>query len=319
MFRSLWSLPLFRLAGLRVRADLFLLAYIASELARAGLVDRALLGPTLAAMGILFLSLLLHEIGHVTAARREGGEASEIVLWPLGGFADLRLPHAPGPHFRTALAGPAVNLLLAGLGFALMRIQGHALDFAGVLPWKALPLGTGPWWQLCLVQTNLTLALFNLIPAFPLDGGQALRAGLWNRHGFQAGTLAAVRLGKGVAVLLGVVGLTTRSLMLILIAILNFVACEQERLALAFGTRDGDDWGPPLTERAPERRPGWLERWQAGRRERRERARLTREEAVRARVDGILDRINQVGMQGLTDEERAILKEASDVYKHSRK
>ncbi len=321
MLRSFWSLPLLRLFGIRVRADLFLVAYVAAELLRAwgleALGKTTLPVATVAvAMGILLASILLHELGHCFAARRLGGEAEEVVLWPLGGLATLRVPNTPHAQFWTAFWGPAVNLLLA-LGLA-------AWIFRGETPWALKDLlDWQPSWAMNAFRVNLGLLLFNLLPAFPMDGGQMLRARLWGRLGFGRATLLSLNVGKVAAVLLGIVGLAFQSWLLLMVAILNFLACEQERLLLASGAI-GEDAGfqdpSPLGE-GPEipKRMGWLARRRQARQEQEVRERVAREARLRAEVDLILDKINRVGMQGLTERERATLEEASHVFKHSRK
>lgn len=321
MLRSFWSFPLLRVFGIRVRADLFLVAYVAAELLRAwgfqAMGKATLPVATVAvAMGILLVSILLHELGHCFAARRLGGEAEEVVLWPLGGLATLRVPNTPHAQFWTAFWGPAVNLLLVlGLGAWISR---------GGIPWALGDLlGWQPSWVMNAFRVNLGLLLFNLLPAFPMDGGQMLRSRLWEPLGFGRATLASLNVGKVAAVLLGIVGLAFQSWLLLMIAILNFLACEQERLLLASGAI-GDDAGfpgPPPGGEEPgiPRRTGWLERRRQARRERDVRERIAGEARLRSEVDLILDKINRVGMQGLTEGERATLKEASHVFKHSRK
>jgi Zn-dependent protease len=319
MLRSFWSLPLLRVFGIRVRADLFLVAYVTAELLRAWVLQvmgKATLpvATVAGAMGILLVSILLHELGHCFAARRLGGEAEEVVLWPLGGLATLRVPNTPHAQFWTAFWGPAVNLLLAlGLG-AWISHEGSPWALRDLLSWQ-------PSWAMNAFRVNLGLLLFNLLPAFPMDGGQMLRASLWERLGFGQATLLSVKVGKVAAVLLGIVGLALQAWMLFLIAVLNFLSCEQERLLLVSGAIGEDAGFPPPGGEGPEipRRMGWLERRRHARQEREVRDRIAREARLRSEVDLILDKINRVGMQGLTEGERVTLKEASHVFKHNRK
>src|SRR5919197_1525129 len=132
-----------------------------------------------------FVSLLLHELGHALEARREGMEIEGITLWLFGGVAQFRgtFPSA-GAEFRIAAAGPLVSLGL-GLGFALLAIfVGFPEAVDGVLAW--------------LGYINLTLLVFNLLPALPLDGGRILRSALWYfRRDFRTATAIASAIGRG--------------------------------------------------------------------------------------------------------------------------
>ncbi len=313
MYRSLWSAPLFRIFGIRVRADLFLLIFVAVEMLRALPRGSAYVEASAAAMAILFASVLLHELGHCAAARRMGGGAEEIVLWPLGGIASVHAPRTPRAQFWTTFGGPAVNLLLAAAlgGFLLARGNLHQKDLLG--DWQTS-------WLLNAFRVNLALLLFNLLPAFPMDGGQMLRALLWTRMGFGGATILAVRVGKVAAILLAVAGLAMNAWLLVAVAVMNFIACEQERMLLGAGEIGEEASFLPELSRVEEeaRSAGWFSRRRQARREREILELREREARLRARVDAILDKINRVGMQGLTRDEHATLKEASDVFKHSR-
>ncbi len=120
----------------------------------------------------LFLSVLGHELSHALMGRAEGIEIDEIVLHPFGGLARLRTePENPGAEFRIAIAGPAASFLFAAISFVLMlpAVRSGFLTASGVL--------------LLLCAGNLLLAVFNLFPGYPLDGGRVLRAILWRRTG----------------------------------------------------------------------------------------------------------------------------------------
>ena len=119
----------------------------------------------------LFLSIFGHELSHALVARLEGIETEEIVLHPFGGLARLRgEPDTPGAEFRIAAAGPAASFLIGALAFGAMNL----------VPW-----GRGPLWATFLIifAGNIMLAVFNLLPGYPLDGGRVLRAILWRRSG----------------------------------------------------------------------------------------------------------------------------------------
>lgn len=138
---------------------------------------------------LFFASVIGHELGHSLVARRLGVPVRRIILFVFGGVAELsREPRRPRDELLIALAGPAVSLAL-WLGFGLVRSLGASLGSAGL---EAL----GAW----LTTINLSLALFNLIPGFPLDGGRALRALVWWRSGDLPGaTRLAANLGRAIA------------------------------------------------------------------------------------------------------------------------
>jgi Zn-dependent protease len=155
-----------------------------------GLSDGAYLAMAVVAALGFFASILLHELGHAIQARRDGIVIDRITLWVFGGVALLRgkLPSA-GTELRTAVAGPAMSLVLGLLfvvGALVLRLPA-SVD--GVLFW--------------LGQMNLSLLVFNLLPALPLDGGRILRALLWARRGdFASATRTAATLGRGIGQLM---------------------------------------------------------------------------------------------------------------------
>ena len=141
-----------------------------------------------------FASLLLHELGHATVARREGMEIDGITLWLFGGVARFKgmFPSA-GAEFRIAVAGPLVSLVL-GASFVLLTLSPVPSAVDGVLAW--------------LGYINLVLLAFNMLPALPLDGGRVLRSALWQATGdFVGATRKAARIGRGFAYLFIVGGL----------------------------------------------------------------------------------------------------------------
>jgi Zn-dependent protease len=173
----------------------------------------------------VFACIALHEYGHALAARRFGIRTLGVTLLPIGGVAMLeRTPTRPLQELAVALAGPAVNLVLApafvGLAFALgltvddagMRVRGPA-DFV-----------------LLLGIINVVLLVFNLIPAFPMDGGRALRAVLCLFLARGRATRLAARVGQGFAVLFAGYGLANGDLLLAVIGVFVFLACRAELL-----------------------------------------------------------------------------------------
>jgi Zn-dependent protease/CBS domain-containing protein len=200
------SFPLGRVGGIRVDAHWSLLpiaALLVWSLGAALLPEVDPGHPGLAygivavvAVGVFYASLVAHELAHATVARHQGVAVERITLWLFGGVAQLGGDTSrPGDELRMAIAGPATSLAL-GVGFLA---TGVLADAVGV--WS-LPVTALLW----LGQINLVLGLFNLLPAFPLDGGRVLRAWLWRRRGDRvAATITAARVAVGCA--WGLVGL----------------------------------------------------------------------------------------------------------------
>lgn len=210
-----WSWKIGRFAGVdaHVHASFLLLVAWAAWAAYAGA------GTGLAVvLGVLFLlavfgSVLLHELGHALVARRFGIQTRRIVLLPIGGIAQLEgQPRSPRQELAIALAGPAVNLVIAAGLFVVGGLAG-------------IPSGYGLLGSLMLA--NLSLALFNLVPAFPMDGGRALRAVLAMRVGGRRATEIAAQVGKIAAIAFGIIGLFTNP-MLLLIAVFVWFAASAE-------------------------------------------------------------------------------------------
>ncbi|HEX4364503.1 MAG TPA: site-2 protease family protein [Solirubrobacteraceae bacterium] len=205
-------IQLLRVFGIRVTASpswfvvLFIGIYYGSDYFRdelGGSVTEGYL-VAVAAVMLFFVSLVAHELGHALVARREGIEISGIELWLLGGIARMsRDTQSPGAEFRVAAAGPLVTLVLFGifLGLSTLVQHGAALDFARF----AGDAEASPTFALLdfIASINLMLLVFNLIPAFPLDGGRIARAAAWRLTGDRGrSTRIAARIGEGFAYLL---------------------------------------------------------------------------------------------------------------------
>jgi Zn-dependent protease len=157
----------------------------------------------------LFLLVLLHEFGHAMAGRYLRFPTHSITLYPFGGIAQMQIPSEPREAF-VAMAGPAVNVALVPVFMAL------------------------PQYSFCqlLGYYNMALLIFNLVPAFPMDGGRVLRSILvvvFRDH--YRGTLIAVRVGQAICVVLGVIGIATGMFMLVIIALFIFMAASGELAA----------------------------------------------------------------------------------------
>jgi Zn-dependent protease len=188
----------------------------------------------------VFGCVLLHELGHALMARQYGIVTEDITLYPIGGVARLRrMPRAPGAELLIALAGPAVNLLIV---LALAAVS--TLGLVGS-SWSASPGLLGGFVDE-LILINLGLALFNLIPAFPMDGGRVLRALLSGWLGRSRATMIAAGVGRGLALLFGMFCLYHRLYLQALLAGFIYFAAGQELaqvLAESQQDRVGRQWG----------------------------------------------------------------------------
>jgi Zn-dependent protease len=168
----------------------------------------------------VFGCVLLHELGHALMARRYGIETADITLYPIGGVARLRrMPRAPGAELLIALAGPAVNLLIV---LALSVSQWLGLFGS---PWSPSVFDV---FVDQLILINLGLALFNLIPAFPMDGGRVLRALLSGWLGRGRATMIAAGIGRGLALLFGTYSLFHFAWLQVFLAGFIYLAAGQE-------------------------------------------------------------------------------------------
>jgi Zn-dependent protease/CBS domain-containing protein len=216
------SIKLFEVGGTAVRLHptfFLLLLWIGAVYWIRGGPQEAIGGVIFIA--ILFVCVLLHEFGHVWMAKQYGIRTPDVTLLPIGGVASMeRMPEKPGQEILVALAGPAVNLVIA---FALTLVLGVAFD-----PMEIARLEE-PHSSLIarVAAANLALFVFNLIPAFPMDGGRVLRALLTLRLGFRRATQVAAWIGQALAIGLGFAGLFGNPL-LILIAIFIFLAASAE-------------------------------------------------------------------------------------------
>jgi Zn-dependent protease/predicted transcriptional regulator len=218
-----WSWQFASLAGIPVKVHatfLLLLAWIAlSHISRGHGLIEMLSGVLL--IVALFACVVLHELGHALVARRFGIRTRDITLLPIGGVAKLeRMPEKPSQELLVALAGPAVSYALAGVLFAAAAVVGAPSGLS------SLHLVGGPFLTK-LMWINVTLASFNLLPAFPMDGGRALRAALAMRLDRQRATELAARLGQSLALLLAFFGFLYNPL-LILIAGFVWIGARDE-------------------------------------------------------------------------------------------
>jgi Zn-dependent protease len=234
-----WSWRLGKVAGIEIRVHvtfLFALAW-GAFIWGGGRLSGLPYGAALTVA--LFTVVVLHELGHSLAAKRYGILVHDIVLLPIGGVARLaRMPDKPAQELVVALAGPAVNLafLIATapvvLGTSLRQTVASGVLGLGDL---ARP---GLWgFAAFIMVTNAWLLIFNLLPAFPMDGGRVLRALLALRLSYVQATMIASLVGRGFAVLFGIYGILTANFMLVLIALFVFNGAAIENQETSYRER----------------------------------------------------------------------------------
>ena len=218
-----WSIRIGRFSGIDVYMHftfLLLLGWVALVHWRQGQSFAAAAGGVVFILAV-FLCVVLHEYGHALTARRYGIKTRDIILLPIGGVARLeRLPTQPLQELWVALAGPAVNIVIAAGLFIWLTIS------ASLEPIQALTLTTGPFLER-IMAVNIFLVAFNMIPAFPMDGGRVLRALLATRTEYSRATQIAANIGQGIAVFFGLIGLFYNPLLL-LIAFFVWIGAAQE-------------------------------------------------------------------------------------------
>jgi len=328
------SIPLFTFRGIRVRAHVSLLLFIVLTIL-LDWRDNYPIQLRAFSMGLLTLMVILHEFGHCFMARALGGSADEVLLWPLGGLATVDPPNRPRAHFLTSAAGPAVNLILCivcGVGIYLttptewMKLADQHAHFILSPPNPfdmSIPFRAGWhdaafyfWWVFTI---NYLLLLFNLLPIYPLDGGQMLQSVLWPVLGHFRSMMLATAFGMGGSVLLAIAGLATGSLLLVAIALWTFIRSYQERMLLRETGpeewQDGVDYHASIyglyESHTPRRR---LDR----RAIKRARRIAQKEKALRDRIDFILAKVSAGGgLRALTWRERRALRKATERQKRS--
>jgi Zn-dependent protease len=386
-----WSVPVFRAFGIQVKVHLlFFIFTIGMFLRQVGAKDNPVwwVDVLFFTIILLFAIVLLHEFGHCFGARHVGGDAKEVLLWPLGGLAYVDVPHNPKANFITTAAGPGVNVVIC-VACALGLVAGGFLPNANPLAnpyvsevknyrdrrvhtseyglkvyqpgsndpvpgqvildemvkkserglyervtWKpedadrmAAMMGgermIAPSWVTWLNRTfylSWMLFLFNLIPAYPLDGGRLLQSVVWAKRDYRKGVVVAAYTGFGVAVLFLIVSIAANEALFMGLALFMLYEASMALYRLemddtgpfgydfsaGYTSLEKDEEPPPKPKRA-----GWFKRWRLARAAKR----LQRENEERARdderMDQLLEKIARTGKESLTDEERRFLERMS--------
>lgn len=339
------SVPLFTAFGVRVRAHASLVI-VCGLILLLGLGFGDSVATRVQIVTALFAIVLLHEFGHCFAARSVGGTAEEIVMTPLGGLAMAMAPRRPWPTFVTVAGGPLVNVVICLLcGLALFLIMGV---------WPLGPFQFGSLAERALRHNSLlayvpylfwiygisyALLIFNLLPVFPLDGGQLLQSILWKPLGYYRSMIITLNVGLVGSVLMFMVGVASfgslmGGLLLIFIAVSCFINCLRLRQMMkaegpwAFTDEDGGmdfsaslgsgasggygaAYGEPTKTRKRPKTGGWLAKFRA-----KQAVRAAEDEAAeQEQIDRILAKVSAQGMQSLTWLEKRTLRKATEAQR----
>ncbi|MCA9123843.1 MAG: site-2 protease family protein [Planctomycetaceae bacterium] len=338
-----WTLSLGRWGGVSVRLHVFFVLFGTFTLFLGWrdhdlLEERSWIAPT--GLILLFLSVLIHELGHYIAALRLGGDGDEIVIGPGIGLAPMQPPLEPQAECLMHLAGPIVNsaifMITGGIVWAISTEQ-----FTGLLnPLEPQQLVEGGAWLVTvklMCWINWVMVLANLLPAFPFDGGRALRAWLsarWPdaspRRAASVVTMVAKLAAGGLIITAWLVRdhPTNQAIplwfsLVILAIFLYFGAKQEDERPTDSEIEDelfGYDFSQGYTslERSTERRhdqPGPFARWLEQRREAKRQRQIEIEIDEERRADELLGRLHEKGMESLSDEERLLLKRVSARYR----
>ena len=308
------TVPLFTAFGIRVKAHATLIVSAAIILLLGFGGSNFVWQDRVFAVTMLFLIVLLHEFGHCFTARWVGGDANEIIMHPLGGLALAHAPRRPLPTFLTIAGGPAVNVLICIVFGTFLWLT------SGWLPWN--PMLTAPirqyggwldlWrWSFWIYQTSYGLLIFNVLPIYPLDGGQMLQAILWPRFGYYKSMnwvciAGIITCGFGI-----MIAIASRNIGLGILAFLGLMSCWYMRQQLlAIGPEEYSDdtdysaaYEQPVTPRR--RRPSRFAI-------RRARKIARQDEMEQQKIDAILAKVSAQGMQSLTWMEKRTLRKATE-------
>ena len=309
------SVYLFTFSRIRVRLHASLILTILITLIFGGIGARGFdLANRAQSMAMLFFIVLLHEFGHCFASRWVGGDPEEIMLTPLGGLAYANAPHRPGATAITVAGGPAVNVLICLFATAALWLMGRL---------SLLSMPSAPWLSIAsylfwINIVSLTLLIFNMLPLFPLDGGQLLQSLLWFKFGFTRAMNIACLVGLVGWTLFAIIFLLPPNPWMLLLAGSGIFTCiamrrQIKEMGPEFDTGAGEmDFSASLAPDKPRKRRR-ASRWQV----RRLRRQAEADHAEQQRIDTILAKVSASGMNSLTWSERRALRRATERQRRS--
>lgn len=347
-----WSFPITQMFGVMVRVHftmpLLMLGLIGREFVRKDAPPHAWHDAAML-MGLMLLSILLHEFGHVFAARYMDGESDEIMLWPLGGLAMCKsLPHTWRAHFVFAAGGPLMDVAkCVVLGLVLF----FACDFVPPLnplwyPYRlsndSIAIGLTSWDGQQTTTSNIVviilarffwiswiLLIFNLVlVGYPFDSGRMLQAGLWPKLGHYQATYVAIYAGFVLMAIVAILAIMVSEPILAFLTIFIYVSCAQEMTLLETTQEDSPfgDFSEGYTslekdqdepEPESEDNQNFIQRWLSRRSAQKSQEEQEQREADDRRVDELLEKIHKLGKDSLTDEEQNFLKSVAERKKNN--
>ena len=307
-----WAPTVCHIFGIRVRVHIVFLLFVIFRLIGAG--EWFLY--TGQWLFVLFGSVFLHELGHCFSARRMGGTADEVLMWPLGGLAFVSVPRRPWPEFVSVVWGPMVNVMLFTLAAVFLRFDVRANPHGFLSPVEAT-WGSLNTWLVLIYEINVFLFLFNLWPMYPMDGGRLFKCALWWKMGLHKATAVATAVGMIAAVAMGFYGLLYSYWFMLAIAIMGYLYCHQERKQLKAGALQedgfmGHDFSGGYTTLEPEsrKRQGAFASWRKKRAEAQKRQAQKIVDRQQEDVDRILEKVHRKGIQSLSRAEKRTLESA---------
>ena len=297
------SLPLYKAWGIAVRIHIVFVIIILARL--IGTVREDVIGFQfmLVWMAGLFVIVLLHEYGHCIACRKVGGEADEILMWPLGGLAYCLPPNTWRANLITVVGGPLVNVIFLPIFAGVLLAMGgswglvffNPLDVGGSAN-EAMTLGFVGWSVWSFHFVNVLMLAFNLlVPMYPMDGSRIVHAFIWRKSGRARADAVVTRVGLVTAVVLATVAFVVGEMTLLGIAIFGGFVCYQELQRGRFLEAPDEDWSMSFQ---PEIDPP-------------SRGKKEKPEVDPDEIDRILAKISSQGMQSLTRSEKKKLSKAS--------
>lgn len=313
------SFKIMRLFDIDVRVHILFIFYILYLLFQAGSgwQDAALY------LAMLFGIVLVHEFGHCFGARAVGGDARDILMWPLGGLAFAHAPMTPWAQFVTVACGPLVNLIFCLISAAALIIgAGPYTVLAFSYPFVGV-YNTAPEWAYyaeLFYRVNLFLLAFNLLPIYPLDGGQLFQCLLWPFVGLNRAMRIACQVGLAACVAGGLWSLSSGGGMLTFIAFFGGFTCWQRLQQLRFGMIvDERIKYAPVRVIRPKKAPFWSRVFGARRATTEQEnpnpggweRKLEEENSAEREVDRILQKVHDKGIHSLSYVERQTLERAT--------
>lgn len=325
-----WTFPLFRIFGIPVRCHWFYPVLVVMYILRGPIEGRGDVGMMTAWLALimagLFVTTLIHELGHCFMARAVGGHADQILLWPLGGLSFVGHGGAPRDDIKIAAAGPLAQLPLATAAIGILLALGNPWhwDYINIFgDWYPFYPPREFFWHNFLLgffKLQLVLILINLVvPAYPLDGGRILTNFLLMRYGRDRAAILITYFSIPVGLAITIWGFLQRELLIGFMGVwILFEAWQIRRLA-QMGEIEAHPMfgqGAPQFDYMPDRprprpRPGFFARWRQRRAEKRALREARESQRAREKVDAVLEKVSREGLGSLTADERKVLDDAS--------